>query len=379
MSRMLTTTVSDIGTQKHLCFFGVGVSLADCYRQLVLALGREPDFLCDNAEAKWGQVFFGIPCVSPMELQTKAEDTAVIIAVRRYEAIHEQLVDMGCKSVFIACFDRAYDVLSRIRPLGPSWQGDTLGLAMLSMKGRWTLVTGASRGIGRQIALEMARLGSHLILHSRTVDHTVELARSCAAFGVKIRSVAAELGDETALERMLDELLSGSFPPIDIVFNNAAISLSCGDDPLAISSADYLRHYAVNTVAPIRICNRLLPFMTQRGFGRIVNVSSTIQKRPLEMPYACSKAALNKFVHDVAPGFEGSGVMMSLVCPGYVRSDMGGNRAPHSVESVIPGVLLGALLDADVNGRWFMAQDFSGLDLPQALRKAAFYYSLTED
>ena len=112
---------------------------------------------------------------------------------------------------------------------------------------------------------------------------------------------------------------------------------------LANILGDYLKHYAVNTVAPIRICYRLIPPMIKRGFGRVINISSTIQKRPGEMAYACSKAALSKFVHDMAPGLEGTGVMMSLVCPGYVRSDMGGPNAPHRVESVIPGALLGAL------------------------------------
>jgi NAD(P)-dependent dehydrogenase (short-subunit alcohol dehydrogenase family) len=115
--------------------------------------------------------------------------------------------------------------------------------------------------------------------------------------------------------------------------------------------------------------------MIRRGFGRVINISSTIQKRPGEMPYACSKGALNKFVHDLAPSLEGTGVMMSLVCPGYVRSDMGGPNAHHPVESVIPGALLGAVLNGDVNGRWFIAQDYAGLDLPTAMKKAIFYYS----
>jgi NAD(P)-dependent dehydrogenase (short-subunit alcohol dehydrogenase family) len=115
--------------------------------------------------------------------------------------------------------------------------------------------------------------------------------------------------------------------------------------------------------------------MTRRGFGRVVNISSTIQRRPGEMAYACSKAALSKFVHDLAPSLQGTGVMMSLVCPGYVRSDMGGVNAPYAVESVIPGALLGALLDGDINGRWFIAQDYAGLDLPAAIQKSKFYYS----
>jgi 3-oxoacyl-[acyl-carrier protein] reductase len=151
--------------------------------------------------------------------------------------------------------------------------------------------------------------------------------------------------------------------------------LPCGSDIWNISTEDFLTHYIVNTIAPIRICYRLIPQMVQGGFGRVVNISSTIQKRPAEMAYACSKAALSKFVYDLAPSLEGTGVMMSLVCPGYVRSDMGGSKAPYPVESVIPGALLGAIMDCDINGRWFIAQDYAGLSIAAALQRAKFYYS----
>jgi NAD(P)-dependent dehydrogenase (short-subunit alcohol dehydrogenase family) len=108
----------------------------------------------------------------------------------------------------------------------------------------------------------------------------------------------------------------------------------------------------------------------------VINISSTIQRQTSAMPYACSKAALNKFVHDVSPSLEGTGVMVSLVCPGFVRSDMGGATAPHSLESVTPGVLLGAVLNGHANGRWLIAQDYAGLDLQSAMKKAEFYYDM---
>jgi len=197
---------------------------------------------------------------------------------------------------------------------------------------------------------------------------------ACRALGVQAEPIAAELSVSAELEAMIERL--EHFPaPIDIVFNNAGISLPCGPDIWNISSDVYLTHYAVNTIAPIRICYRLIPPMIRRGYGRVINISSTIQKTPSGMAYACSKAALSKFVYDMAPSLEGTGVMMSLVCPGYVRSDMGGVNAPHPVESVIPGALLGAIMDGDVNGRFFIAQDYAGLSLTAAMKRAEFYYS----
>lgn len=351
--------------------------MTNTYQQLVSLLGRKPDIISDNAESKWGKTLFGLKCISPAELSLQSDTTTVVIAVRRYEPICSQLSQMGFKQIFVVCFDRSYDVVSQIKPL-VSHSIDKVVIPGISVHGKWTLVTGASRGIGRQIAMEMARLGSHLILHGRSLEHVGEIVEICSGMGVQVKAVAAELGNEKELQKMLISL-QNDFPPIDIVFNNAAISLFCGNDSFDIQSADFVQHYMVNTVAPIRICYTLLPMMIARGFGRIVNISSTIQDRPLEMPYACSKAALNKFVHDLAPSLQGTGVMLSLACPGFVSSDMGGPAAPHSVESVVPGILLGALLDADVNGRWLIAQDFAGMDLQSAMSKARFYYSLEED
>ena len=356
---------------RRICLFGLGSLFQDCHRQIVSALGQEPDCLCDNAPAKWGQSRFGVPCISPSELSSWDKATIVVICVRNYEVIFQQLREMGFTRIRLACFDRAYDALQDIKTLDlPLTASET---SVPSLRGIWTLVTGASRGIGRQIALEMARLGAHIIAHSRELGHTENLVGTLQAMGVQARSIAAKLDQPEQVEEMLDDL-ERCHPPIDIAFNNAGISLACGLDPWNISSGDHLQHYTVNALAPIRICYRLIPPMIRRGFGRVINVSSTIQNRPGEMAYACSKAALDKFVHDLAPSLKGTGVTISLVCHGFVRSDMGGPKAPLPVESVIPGVLLGALTGGDANGRFFMAQDYAGLSIPQALDRSHFYY-----
>jgi 3-oxoacyl-[acyl-carrier protein] reductase len=355
-------------------FFGLGVNFHDCYGQLVLALGRKPDFLCDNDPGKWGQEFFGKKCLTPGELGQLGGQTAVIITVRKYEEIHRQLSAFGLKDIFVACFDRGYDVVQDIKSLESRQRVGKQEPLENRVRGKWTLITGASRGIGRQIALQMAKLGSNIIAHSRKMGNTKDLLDSCLGMGVQVIPVAAEFSNLAELEEMLKNLERG-FPPIDIVYNNAAISLPSGSDSWAIPWQHYSAHYTVNTIAPIQICYHLIPPMIRRGYGRVINISSTIQKRPGEMPYACSKAALSKFVYDMAPSLRGTGVSLSLVCPGYVRSDMGGANAPHPVESMIPGALLGAFLDGNFNGHWFFAQDYSGLSLSAAIERAKFYHS----
>jgi 3-oxoacyl-[acyl-carrier protein] reductase len=359
---------------RRLVLFGLGVQFHDCYQQIVLSIGREPDFLCDNDRTKWGKLIFGKKCISPTELGIWGKETTVVIAVRKYEGIYRQLLKLGLTDIFVACFDRGFDYVHSIKELGDEQVAGSDEPYHSPVKGKWTLITGASRGAGRQIALEMAKLGSHIIAHSRSVSHVKGIVGICSSLGVEAIPIAAELGNPVEVEIMLSNLTRVA-PRIDIIFNNAAVSPAWPSGFWSAPSDDYIRTYMINTIAPISICRNLIPPMIERGFGRIVNISSSIQKRPGEMAYACSKAALDKFVHDLVPSLQGTGVMLTLVDPGWLRTDMGGSNAPCSVESVIPGALLGALLDGDINGRWFNAQDYSGLSLPAAIKKAKFYYS----
>jgi NAD(P)-dependent dehydrogenase (short-subunit alcohol dehydrogenase family) len=90
----------------------------------------------------------------------------------------------------------------------------------------------------------------------------------------------------------------------------------------------------------------------------VVNVTSGIKDEPQLMPYAASKAALDKYVYDMAPHLKNTGVLMNLMDPGWLRTDLGGPNAPNPVESVIPGALVPVLLDDDTCGKFFHAQDY---------------------
>jgi|WetSurMetagenome_2_1015567.scaffolds.fasta_scaffold00190_27 3-oxoacyl-[acyl-carrier protein] reductase len=372
MRQSLKEIRNTIDNSKHVCLFGIGVSLRDCFNQIVLSLGREPDFLCDNAQGKWGVSFFGVKCISPSELEALRDDTVVIITIKNYEGIYAQLQSMGIRNIFVICYDWSYSSIHAVKRL----EGDQPAVCgresfISPVRGKWTLVTGAARGAGYQIALQMAKLGSNIIAHSRSISHVEELTAACSGLGVEVVPVAAEFSNLVEVEAMLSDL-EHLAPQIDIVFNNAAIPCSAGF--WSAPSREYLSVFTVNAVVPIRICQHIIPSMIKRGFGRIINVTSNVQKRPETIPYACSKAALDKFVHDLAPSLQGSGVMLTLVEPGWLRTDMTQFDGPHAVESVIPGILLGALLDGDINGRWFSAQDYAGLSIEAAIRKAKFIY-----
>ena len=230
------------------------------------------------------------------------------------------------------------------------------------IRGKWAIVTGASRGIGRQVSLGLADYGCNVVLHSRDAAHTQLLAAELAAKGVQVHQVAAELSNPSQVDALLATVLSLG-PGIDIVYNNAAVMTAYRSDWLNVPSEDFRKSFEVNVTALIRICHGLIPGMVERGWGRIINVTSGVQDQPELIAYSISKAAVDKFVKDTAGHLKEAGVLINLLDPGWLRTDLGGPNAPNSVESVLPGALVPALLDDGTTGRLFRAQDYTGQTL----------------
>jgi 3-oxoacyl-[acyl-carrier protein] reductase len=231
-------------------------------------------------------------------------------------------------------------------------------IVVLDVSGKWALLTGASRGIGRQVAGALADRDCRLILHSRTLEHTADLVAELRARGLTVHALAAELSDQEQVRTLAKEALSIS-GGIDILYNNAGIQTPWHDDMFITELDEYLVNYKVNAVAPITLCNLILPGMLMRKWGRVVNVTSGIRDQPQLMAYAAAKAALDKYVYDMAPHLRGTGVCMNLLDPGWLRTDLGGPQAPNSVESVLPGAMVPVLLEDDTSGKWFSAQEYA--------------------
>lgn len=240
---------------------------------------------------------------------------------------------------------------------------------MIDVKGKWALITGASRGIGYLTALFMASKGCNLILHARKKEILERLAKKVELFGVKCYTMEAELSNPDSIRAMLQKIDETGIQ-VDIVLNNAGLQVTYRTDYFKTPSEDYDLSFRVNTTAPMMICYHFMPKMIERGFGRIVNTSSGINGEPQQGPYSASKAALDKVTKDLAITVEGTDVMINLADPGWCRTDLGGPNAPNSAESTIPGICVGVFLDDKKSGRWLSAQDYSGLTIEEAVAKA---------
>ncbi len=240
---------------------------------------------------------------------------------------------------------------------------------MTNLKGKWVLVTGASRGIGRLSALFMAEQGCNLILHSRKLEGTAQLLEEVQTMGVEAYSVACEMSDLQAVDAMLKEIDERG-TKVEVILNNAGLQIGYRTDYLNTPLEDYTISFVINTVAPMQICYHFLPRMIEAGFGRIVNTTSGIALEAEQAGYSASKAALDKVTIDLGHKLQGTDVIMSLADPGWCRTDLGGPNAPNSPESTIPGILVGAFVDDGVSGRIFRAQEYAGMTLEEAVINA---------
>lgn len=230
---------------------------------------------------------------------------------------------------------------------------------MEDLGGKWILITGASRGIGFQIANALADSGCKLILHSRKLEGTVEFTQQLVSRGVNAHSIAADLSNLDEVNRLIEEVKTLTINNLDILYNNAAIMTEYRPtfEPTA---EEYMSSFFVNSIVPAKLCDAFLPGMIERDWGRVINVTSGIENQPELMTYSCSKAALDRYVRDMIPTLEGSNVLMNLMDPGWLRTDLGGDKAPNAPESVIPGALVPILIGKEKgSGKLYKAQDYN--------------------
>ncbi|WP_027135171.1 SDR family NAD(P)-dependent oxidoreductase [Geminicoccus roseus] len=190
--------------------------------------------------------------------------------------------------------------------------------------GKVALVTGASRGIGRSIALGLARDGFDLALNDidRQISDLHEVAAEVQAIGRRSLLVTADVRDKTAVHGMVGQAIEG-LGQVDVLVNNAGILTSARIED--ITEAQWDDVFAVNAKGVFLVTQAVLPHMRRRRSGRIVNIASIGGKRggPGQAHYCATKAAVLEFTRVLAMELEDSGITANSVCPGIIMTEMG--------------------------------------------------------
>ena len=264
---------------------------------------------------------------------------------------------------------------------------------MTSIAGRTAIVTGASRGIGKQLALELARHGVSVVVAARTVTarsrlpgtigETVEAIEEA---GGRALAVAVDLHDAASIERLVAATLD-TYGRVDLLVNNAA-DTSGGTPLLAdLDLDDWRRQFEVNLNAPLALMKSVVPHMAAVGGGVIINMTSgagdlsttsgsSIASEHVRMgerlAYATSKAALNRLANALAPELSTVGVAVVNVDPGFTRTelvDLLSERGVVDADAAVPmglpvATVLHVVLADDpmtFTGQLLRAADFTSL------------------
>ncbi|MGW0204965.1 SDR family NAD(P)-dependent oxidoreductase [Streptomyces sp. NPDC003233] len=235
---------------------------------------------------------------------------------------------------------------------------------LFSLDGRVAVVTGGSSGIGRAIAGALARAGASVVVVARTKEQLEETAAELTADGCRAAWVSADLGTRDGVRAAAEEA-AGVFGEPDILVNSAGVNLR---PPMGELGEDvWDTTMAVNLEAPFLLGQRFGPGMAERGFGRIIHITSQQAHRAFVRSgaYGVSKGALESLARSQAEAWSPYGVTVNTLVPGFVMTAL--NRRLSSD----PGQVA-ALAARTMTGRNGLAEDFEGAAVFLASQASAY-------
>ncbi|MEA2442681.1 MAG: 3-oxoacyl-[acyl-carrier protein] reductase [Thermoleophilaceae bacterium] len=193
-------------------------------------------------------------------------------------------------------------------------------MASDALAGRVALVTGASGGIGAAIARGLAGAGASVALaYAHDASRADDLARELADAGARVLTAGADLADRDAADQLVDDV-ERELGPVDVLVPNAGVG-RIRQRIEDVTDADWDEHVAVNLTAPFVLARRVAPGMSERGFGRILFVSSVaaFTGGVVGPHYAASKAGLHGLTHWLASRLAGDGVTVNALAPALIE------------------------------------------------------------
>lgn len=211
------------------------------------------------------------------------------------------------------------------------------------LKGQVAIVTGGSRGIGRAICLELARLGVNVVVnYAGNVEKANEVVSECEKFGVKAIAVGADVSKMTEVEALVATTVE-TFGKIDILVNNAGIT--CDKLLMRMTESDFDRVIDTNLKGAFLTMKLVSKIMMKQRSGNIVNISSVVglMGNAGQMNYAASKAGVLGMTKSLAREIASRGVRVNAVAPGFIETDMTAELSAEIRENLTKNIPLGTL------------------------------------
>lgn len=189
----------------------------------------------------------------------------------------------------------------------------------LGLGGRVAVVTGGSQGIGREIALLLAAEGADLVIAARSTDTLERTAAELRDLGREVLAVTGDVATPDGPRAIADAALA-QFGHVDILINNAGKGFNKPIDEL--TDDDWYASIDLNFMSAVRMCRALVPQMRDRGWGRVINISTRValEPDPFFAAYAAAKAGLVNFSKNLANAYSPDGVLTNCIVPGLIRS-----------------------------------------------------------
>jgi NAD(P)-dependent dehydrogenase (short-subunit alcohol dehydrogenase family) len=223
------------------------------------------------------------------------------------------------------------------------------------------IVTGANRGLGFETCRQLARQGLQLVFTSRDVAKGKTATEKLKSEGIEVTYHPLDVTREESIEQ-LQQFIRQQFGRLDVLVNNAGIF----PDPIDFEAGSIFQAKVdtlktameTNVYGPLQLCQAFIPLMKEHDYGRVVNVSSGMgQLSDMGVGYAgyrLSKTALNAVTRILAAELKDTNILVNSVCPGWVRTDMGGPEAPRTPEEGVETIVwLATLPDNGPTGGFF--------------------------
>jgi NAD(P)-dependent dehydrogenase (short-subunit alcohol dehydrogenase family) len=200
---------------------------------------------------------------------------------------------------------------------------------------RVAVVSGANRGIGNAIARQLAEKGLHVVLTARREGLGREACAELQKDGLAASFFSLDVTSDESVAALAAHVRR-DFGRLDVLVNNAGVALDKWVPALEGTMESFITTYETNVFGVVRMCRALIPIMREGGYGRVVNLSSNLGSMEKiggrTIAYRTSKTAVNAITRVIAAELTGGDILVNSMCPGWVKTELGGADAPRSTE-----------------------------------------------